>query len=67
MPKCDFNKVTLKLYWNHTSAWVSEFLVSCLRNIGMGMNFLYTVQVDPNDDSIFENKIDSAGWYIFDI
>ena len=22
MPKCDFNKVTLQLYWNHTSAWV---------------------------------------------
>ena len=21
-PKCDFNKVTLQLYWNHTSAWV---------------------------------------------
>ena len=22
MPKCDFNKVTVQLYWNHTSAWV---------------------------------------------
>ena len=22
MPKCDFNKVVLHLYWNHTSAWV---------------------------------------------
>ena len=22
MPKCDFNKVTLQLYWNRTSAWV---------------------------------------------
>ena len=22
MPKCDFSKVTLQLYWNHTSAWV---------------------------------------------
>ena len=22
MPKCDFNKVTLQLYWNHTLAWV---------------------------------------------
>ena len=21
MPKCDFNKVTLQLYWNHISAW----------------------------------------------
>ena len=21
MPKCDFNKVALQLYWNHTSAW----------------------------------------------
>ena len=21
-PKCDFNKVTLHLYWNHTLAWV---------------------------------------------
>ena len=20
-PKCDFNKVALQLYWNHTSAW----------------------------------------------
>ena len=25
MPKCDFNKVTLQLYWNCTSAWV----ISC--------------------------------------
>ena len=25
MPKCDFNKVVLQLYWNRTSAWV----VSC--------------------------------------
>ena len=22
MPKCNFNKVALQLYWNHTSAWV---------------------------------------------
>ena len=22
MPKCDFNKVAMQLYWNHTSAWV---------------------------------------------
>ena len=22
MPKCDFNKVALQLYWNHTSTWV---------------------------------------------
>ena len=22
MPKCDFNKVSLQLYWNYTSAWV---------------------------------------------
>ena len=22
MPKCDFNKVALQLYWNRTSAWV---------------------------------------------
>ena len=22
MPKCDFTKVVLRLYWNHTSAWV---------------------------------------------
>ena len=25
MPKCDFNKVALELYWNRTSAW----MVSC--------------------------------------
>ena len=22
IPECDFNKVALQLYWNHTSAWV---------------------------------------------
>ena len=22
IPNCDFNKVTLQLYWNHTSSWV---------------------------------------------
>ena len=25
MSKCDFNKVTLELYWNHTLAWVFSF------------------------------------------
>ena len=24
MPKCDFNKVALQLYWNRTSAWASS-------------------------------------------
>ena len=24
MQKCDFNKVALQLYWNHTSGWVSS-------------------------------------------
>ena len=23
MPKCEFDKVVLQFYWNHTSAWVS--------------------------------------------
>ena len=29
MPKCDFNKVALQLYWNYTSAWLfsCKFLV----------------------------------------
>ena len=27
MPKCDFNKVALQLYWNHTSAWVCRRIV----------------------------------------
>ena len=25
MPKCDFNKVALKLYWNRTSTWVFSY------------------------------------------
>ena len=25
LPKCDFNKAALQLYWNHTSAWVLSF------------------------------------------
>ena len=25
MPKCDFNRFALQLYWNHTSAWVSSY------------------------------------------
>ena len=24
MMKCDFNKIILQLYWNHTSAWISS-------------------------------------------
>ena len=32
IPKCDFNKVTLQFYWNHTSAWV----------LGMGMAIFRT-------------------------
>ena len=30
--KCDFNKVTKQLYWNHTSAWA----IHKTRNTGMG-------------------------------
>ena len=25
MLKCDFKKVALELYWNHTSEWVSSY------------------------------------------
>ena len=25
MPKCDFNKVALQLYWNQTLAWVFSY------------------------------------------
>ena len=32
MSKCDFNKVTLQHYWNHTSAWV--FSVNLLHMFG---------------------------------
>ena len=30
--KCDFNKITLQFYWNHTSAWVFTciFQISCI-------------------------------------
>ena len=28
MPKFDFNKVAKLLYWNHTSAWVTQ-VISC--------------------------------------
>ena len=31
MPKCDFNKVALQLYWNHTSAWSSVYLLHIFR------------------------------------
>ena len=31
MSKCDFNKVALQLYWNHTSAWVSVNLPHIFR------------------------------------
>ena len=24
MQKCDFNKIAIQLYWNHTSAWVTS-------------------------------------------
>ena len=29
MPKCDFNKFALQLYWNHTSAWAFSCEFSC--------------------------------------
>ena len=33
MPKCDFNKVALQLYWNHTSAWVFPCkFAACFQN-----------------------------------
>ena len=25
MPKCDFNKVALQLYWNQTSVWMFSY------------------------------------------
>ena len=30
MPKCDFNKVALQLYWNHTLAWVLSCKICCM-------------------------------------
>ena len=35
MPKCDFNKVDLQLYWNHTLVWVfpCEFCSIFLENL----------------------------------
>ena len=42
MPKCDFNKVALQLYWNHTSAW----LFSCKFAVFFRTPFLKT----PLDD-----------------
>ena len=30
MAKCDFDKVTKQLYWNHTSAWVFSCTFSCI-------------------------------------
>ena len=33
MPKCDFNKVALQLYWYHNSAWVfSCIFAACFQN-----------------------------------
>ena len=33
MPQCDFNKVALQFYWNHTSAWVFSFkFAACFQN-----------------------------------
>ena len=28
MIKCDFNKIALQLYWNHTSTWVFSYTVA---------------------------------------
>ena len=28
MTKCDFNKIALQLYWNHTSTWVFSYTVA---------------------------------------
>ena len=45
MPKCDFNKVALQLYWNHTLAWVSPvcllhiFTIHFPNNISGGLLF----------------------------
>ena len=30
MPKCDFNKIALQLYWNHTSSNKSEVIKAVL-------------------------------------
>ena len=32
MPMCDFNKVAMQLYWNHTSVWVFSYkFAACFR------------------------------------
>ena len=41
MPKCDFNKVVLQLYWNHTLAW----LLSCKFAAYFQNNFLKNASV----------------------
>ena len=37
MPKCDFSKVALQLYRNHTSAWVFSFRAPFFRNTFEGL------------------------------
>ena len=39
MPKCDFNKVALKNYWNRTSAWVFSRIVGFLQPVQGRKNF----------------------------
>ena len=50
MPKCDFNKVALQLYWNCTSAWMFSwnllhiFGTLLYNNISRGLNFLWPLK-----------------------
>ena len=46
MPKCDFNKFALQLYWNHTSAWV----FSCILLIHS--NFKYSNVTKSNNSVV---------------
>ena len=43
MSKCDFNKVTKQLYWNHTSACVFSFKFQGRHHWG-GLNFVVAMR-----------------------
>ena len=65
MPKCDFNKVALQLYWNRTSAWVFSCKFAAYFQNTFSSERLWTTASVILSDILWHMKFNFSDWLSF--
>ena len=65
MPKCDFNKVALQLYWNRNSAWVFSCKFAAYFQNTFSEEHLWTAASVHSDNTNFYPIISAASDFSF--